>query len=189
MEELAAVVPRSRSCTAWTDAGMCAMWNPSRFTSVVDYDTWERELQADGDLLRHVRQGDLVPVNLGFDSRFDFTVRTGPLDQAALTEREARYLAVSSEPYLYVADGELCLSGLEHVNADPQPHTTTRVPLAPGRYQVTVHLLDWEAESGAKDEAGQPTAQALPDFVVLVSPEPTPGPSYRVRLETFDRPD
>ncbi len=189
MKELAAAAPKSRSCSAWTGAGMCALWNPTRFAGIVDCNTWERELRAEDDLLRHVRRGDLVPINLGFDSTFGFTVRTGPPGQVTLTGRETRYLAVSSEPYLYVADGELCLSGLEHVGAEPESHATTRIALAPGRYQVTAHLLDWEAEPDAKDEAGKPTVQALPDFVVLVSPEPTPSPSYRVRLETFDRPE
>jgi hypothetical protein len=51
--------------------------------------------------------------------------------------------------------------------------------------QVTIHMLDWDWEPGAKDEAGRPTAQALPDFLVLVSPEPSLA--YRAELETFDR--
>jgi hypothetical protein len=189
MKEPAAVRPRMHSCSAWTDAGMCALWNPDRFTSVVDYDTWERELYADENLLRHVEHGDLVPINLGFDSAFGFSVRIGPLSEATLTEREGRYRFVSSDPYLYVSDGELCVSGLEHISADPEPQTATRVPLAPGRYQVIVHFLDWEAEPGALNQSGQPTAQALPDFVVLISPEPVPNPSYRVRLKTFEHPE
>src|SRR5215218_2852336 len=101
MEELSATAPRSHSCTAMTDAGMCALWNPQRFTTIVDYDTWARELSADDAILRHLRHGDLVPLNLGFDSGFGVTVRLGPLRTAVLTERETRYLVVSSDPYLY----------------------------------------------------------------------------------------
>jgi hypothetical protein len=182
----------SHPLTLRTDAGMCALWNPKCFATIVDYDTWEDALLDDQDLLRHVQHGDLVPINLGGDGTWGLTVRIGPPNQAVLTERERRWLVVSSDPYLYVSDGELCVSGLEHISADPDPddrlRTTTRIGLPSGRYQVTVHLLDWDKEPGATDAAGQPTAQALPDFVVLVSPEPTTRPSYRMRLETFDRP-
>lgn len=190
MPPLADDAPASHRFTARTDAGMCALWNPKRFATVVDYNTWEAALLDDDDIVRHIQHGDLVPVYIRSDGAWGFTVRIGPPDQV-LTERERRYLAVSSEPYLYVSDGELCVSGLEHVSADPDDRlgTTTRIALPSGRYQVTVHMLDWDKEPGARDSAGKPTAQALPDFVVLVSPESTPRPSYRMRLETFDRPD
>jgi hypothetical protein len=140
------------------DAGMCALWNPERFATIVDYDTWARELSTDDAILRRLRRGALVPLNLGFDSGFGVTVRLGPCDTAVLTERETRYLVVSSDPYLYMSDGQLCVSGLEHIRANPDTLTVTRITLAPGRYQVTAHLLDWEAEPGAKDETGRATA-------------------------------
>jgi hypothetical protein len=74
---------------SFTDAGMLALWNPRRFADIVDYESWERQLYDDDDILRHVRDGHLVPVNIGGDGAFDFTVRTATDGDATPTEREA----------------------------------------------------------------------------------------------------
>jgi hypothetical protein len=185
MEEFPAVAPTSRTFVVSTDAGMLAAWNPKQFATVVDYDTWERELLEDKDILRHVRDGNLVPINIGRDFAAGVTVRIEPLADPKLSEREARYLFLSSEPYLYVSDAEMCVSGIESIDRDPDPSRV--ISIAPGRYQVTIHMLDWDDEPGAKDESGRPTANALSDFLILVSPEPRPNSVYRVELETFDR--
>jgi hypothetical protein len=185
MEDVPAVAPTSRAFVVSTDAGMLALWNPRQFPTIVDYDSWERELLEDEAILRHVRAAHLVPINIGRDFAAGVTVRIEPLANPKLSEREARYLFASSEPYLYLSDGELCLSGLEDIDRNPDP--TSVMAISPGRYQVTIHMFDWDMEPGAKDEAGRPTDQALPDFLVLVSPEPVPAPAYRAELETFDR--
>jgi len=61
---------------AATDAGMHALWNPSRFTGITDYETWESALLEDDDLTRRVQAGDLVPINIGFDGVRQFLVRS-----------------------------------------------------------------------------------------------------------------
>ncbi len=43
-----------------------------------------------------------------------------------------------------------------------------------------------DAEPGAKDAQGKPAAGALPDFVVLISPENTTDRPYRTHLRTFE---
>src|SRR5258708_31444359 len=53
------------SLLAATDAGMHALWNPSRFTGITDYQTWEDALLDDDDITEHVRAGKLVPINIG----------------------------------------------------------------------------------------------------------------------------
>jgi hypothetical protein len=185
VEEVPAIAPTSRTFVVSTDAGMLAVWNPRQFATIVDYDTWERELLEDKNILRHVRDGNLVPINIGRDFAAGVTVRIEPLAYPKLSEREARYLFLSSEPYLYVSDGGMCVSGFESIDRDPDPSRV--ISIAPGRYQVTIHMLDWDDEPGAKDGSGRPTANALSDFLILVSPEPTPNSVYRVELETFDR--
>jgi hypothetical protein len=172
---------------AATDAGMHALWNPSRFTGITDYETWEDALLEDDDISRHIRAGELVPVNIGGDGAFQFLVRVGTASQpAALTSRETQYLLVSSQPYLYLSDGTARLAGLEHVCADPGPATPAlTVPAGPNA--VTIHLIDRDAEPGARDHQGKPASGALPDFVVLISPEETTGNGYRTMLQTFDR--
>jgi hypothetical protein len=44
------------ACESFTDAGMLALWNPRPFADIVDYDSWERQLYADDDILRYVRE-------------------------------------------------------------------------------------------------------------------------------------
>lgn len=172
---------------AATDAGMYALWTPSRFTGITDYETWENALLEDDDITQRVQAGELVPINIGGDGAFQFLVRVSTASQApALTSRERQHLLASSQPYRYLSDGTARLSGIEHIRADPGPATPTlTVPAGPSA--VTIHLIDWGAEPGAKDARGKPASWALPDFVVLINPEDTTGNPYRTRLRTFDR--
>jgi hypothetical protein len=54
---------------------------------------------------------------------------------------------------------------------------TRRIPLRAGRYQVVIHIFDDEAD--ALDDSADPT-NVLSGFLVLISPEKTPAPTYRV---------
>ena len=128
-----------------------------------------------------------MPVGIRSDRAFQFTVRVGTASQAPeLTSRERRHLLASSQAYLYLSDGTACLTGIEHISAEPGPAThALTVPAGPNA--VTIHLIEWNAEAGAKDAHGKPTSGALPDFVVLISPGGAAGSPYRTRLETFDR--
>jgi hypothetical protein len=168
---------------------MLALWNPRRFADITDYESWDRQLYDDNDILRHVRDGHFVPVNIGSDGAFDFTIRIATDGDATPTAREARHLLVSSAPYLLVSEGEVCLSGLEHISADLEHCAVKRIPLRAGRYQVTVHIFDSETEAPALDASADLTPDALSGFLVLISPEKTPAPIYRVRVRTFDRPE
>ena len=174
------------SLVARTDAGMLALWNPARFTAITGQQAWESALLDDQDIARHVRAGDLVPVNIGGDGAFALVVRIGPPGAVALTGREQRHLAASSRPYLYLSPGAACLSGIEDISADPGPAVATlAVPAGP--CAVTIYLIDWAAEPGAKDHHGRPAAAALPDFVILICPA-AEGTRYRAEPQTFDRP-
>lgn len=175
------------SLLAATDAGMHALWNPSRLTGITDYETWEDALLEDDDIAGHVRAGELVPISIGGDGAFQFLVRVSTAGQApALSSREKQHLLISSQPYLYLSDGSAFLTGIEHICADPGPDTPAlTIPAGPNA--VTIHLIDWDAEPGARDAQEKPAPGALPDFVVLISPDGTTGNPYRTRLQTFDR--
>jgi hypothetical protein len=175
------------SLIAATDAGMHALWNPSRFTGITSYQAWEDALLEDDDITGHVRAGELVPVSIGGDGAFQFLVRVGTPSQApVLTSREKQHLLVSSQAYLYLSDGSAFLTGIEHVCAVPSPGTPAlTIPAGPNA--VTIHLINWAAEPGAADNHGKPAAGALPDFVVLISPDSATGNPYRTQLQTFDR--
>jgi hypothetical protein len=49
---------------------MHALWNPSRFTGITDYQTCEDALLDDDDITENVRPGKLVPINIGGDGAF-----------------------------------------------------------------------------------------------------------------------
>lgn len=168
-----------------TDAGMFGVWQPEHFAGVTTLDDWEDEVAEDDALLRHVEAGAFVPINIGGDGAFQFTVRRVETP-GRLTERESRYRLVSSKPYLLVTKGPAALGGLEAVG----PYSgagSVDLPTEAGRYAVTVHLIDWMAEPGASGPDGKPTPGALPDFVVEICPE-AGGEEFRLRLDTFDRP-
>jgi hypothetical protein len=172
--------------TVATDAGMLALWDPRRFTGVVDYDNWDRQLGEHEDIARHIRTGALVPINIRSDGAFGVLVRIGGLGELAhLTEREDRYRLVTSDAYLFHSSGRLWLSGIEDVGAEPGPETV-RYDLPEGRYSVVIHLIAWEDEPGSVNEDGTPSESALSDFVALVNPAAADQDAFRLAVETFD---
>ncbi|MCP3802123.1 hypothetical protein NLX83_22920 [Allokutzneria sp. A3M-2-11 16] len=121
-------------------------------------------------------------INIGADGGFGFVVRVGEqaelTELTELTEREAKYLVVSSQPYRLCAKGDRAfLSGIEHVCAEPDEATAHAVAVPPGEHDVTVHMIDWEAEGGA--------AETPPDFVVLINPA-TGNTGHRKDIVTLD---
>jgi hypothetical protein len=170
--------------TTATDAGLFALWNPGRFGRVVDYDSWAASLLNDEDIAARAGDGDLVPISISRDGTFRFLIRVGDKKVPQLTGREQQYVTASSKQYLFGSDGAAHLSGIEYVSAAPPPAVKT-IGVPEGRYGVTIHLVDWGAEPGALDPSGQPAGGALPDFLVLVSPEPGDGP-FRTKVDSFD---
>lgn len=165
--------------TAATDAGMLALWCPSAFAAVDGYLAWETHVHD--RLPAAIAAGELVPLNIGHDGAYGVRVALTP---PALSEREARYAFMTSDPYLLVvAGGEVCLSGLEDVG-EPE-YADARIPLPPGRYSARVTMVDWDREPGSTGPDGRPTAQALPDYVVVVAPEDGTE-TYRTDEVTFD---
>jgi hypothetical protein len=175
------------SLAAATDSGMHGLWKPSRFTGITSYQAWEDALLEDDDITRHIQAGALVPISIGGDGAFQFLIRTGTAGQPpSLTSREKQHLLFSSQPYLYLSDGSAFLTGIEHISAAPSPGTPAlTVPAGPSA--VTIHLIDWTAEPGARNPNGNPAPGALPDFVILISPGSATGNPYRTQLQTFDR--
>jgi hypothetical protein len=157
-----------------TAVGMHALWQPEIF----QYDSGGRQRPEpdEHELLRHISQGTLVPINLGLNGGWQFVVRcsTGDLP-ARLTERERAYLYLRSEPYRIICRSHLLLTGLEQVipqatrETPPDPAVALRLDLPPGEYSVTVHVIDVAADPAAVDANGEVTADAPPDFVILVS--------------------
>ena len=167
-----------------TDAGMHCLWRPAAFASVCEYDSWERQLGEDADILGHIATGDFVPINIGADGASEIEVRVGSASSPSmLSERERAYLDVASEPYRFMSDGELRLTGIEYVYADPAA-CVGRLALAPGLFSVVVHLVGWDCEPGMRSSDGRPSPHALPDFIVIVNPAGDQS-AFRTDLRTF----
>jgi hypothetical protein len=164
---------------------MCALWQPEHFAQVADLEAWESDVAEDAALVRHMQEGAFVPINIGGDGIFQVTVRGGQ-GHAGLSEREARYVLVSSQPYLLDSHGTISLGGLESVGGSLR-QDSIKVPIESGRYSVSVHLVDWKAEPGAFASTGKPSRNALPDFIVEVNDELVVA-GYRTAVNTFDRP-
>jgi hypothetical protein len=175
------------SCVVATSAGLGGIWQPQHFTHVTGLEAWEDDVAEDAALEAHIRAGAFVPLNVGGDGAFQTVLRGRTGTAGTLTPRERRYLLVTSEPYLLVSGGLLEVGGLEAVGGYGGA-PAARLDLAPGRYAVVVHLVDWEAEDGAVAADGSPKEGALPDFVVEIGPELPPGTVYRHSVETFDPP-
>jgi hypothetical protein len=156
-----------------TDAGMQVLWHRKPFDHVVDYDTWDEELLENDAVVRHVEAGSMVPLSTGMDGAWEFAVRWGA--DAALTTVEQQHVVARSEPYLLVSETDVRVSGIEHITGNADEDEGFAVPLPPGRWSVTVHLID-------ADALGEPL-----DFVVLIAPG-RDDESYRTEENPFDRP-
>jgi hypothetical protein len=172
--------------TLQTDSGMFGVWEDNYFLNIIDYDSWEKELLEDSDILNKVKLGHLVPININSDGVFEFEIRVG--DSAELSVREAKYKLVSSEPYLFRSQGSLNISGIEFIEKSKCESVGSLVIL-PDIYQVVIHLIAWDDEPNSKDLNGEPSKGALPDFVVLVKHcSESDFDSFRTKIESFDTP-
>lgn len=167
------------SAVVATDAGMLALWNGAAFEAVTSYESWETTVNE--RLNEAITLGEIVPVGIQGDGAFAVRIALA----SDLTDREQRFLVVTSDPYLLSTEGPTFLSGVEAVG--DRDNAPLALEIAPGRYAVRVALIAWDDEPGAKDAAGNPTSMALPDFVVQINPE-TGTETYRTEAATFDPP-
>lgn len=163
---------------------MLCIWDYDRFKHIHDYDSWDEELCEDEDILRNIENHSFVPLNLG-DGVFEVEVRIGDNN---LSEREKEYLLVPSQPYLLKTSGRVCISGLEHVSGEIDDNISN-LDISMGQYIVQINLIDWNQESGAVDENGNPTEIALPDMIVFISEKNNSAMEFRTEIETFRKED
>lgn len=172
----------------YTDAGMFAVWDSRHFDNIVDYDSWEYELLEDNDIIGHVEKGYFVPINLHSDGCYEFEVRTSEVDNAeSLSPRELKYLTVSSAPYYLRSEGLICFGGYEYISNDPTEDVGV-LEVQKGDYKVVVNLMAWDNEPGSKDASGKPMPNALPDFIVNITPAQKGSFKPCLSLETFPQP-
>ena len=166
-----------------TDSGMLGIWNMETFEHINDYDSWDKELCEDKDIIGHIESGTFVPIDLG-DGVFSVDVRIGTPED--MSDREREYLLVPSKPYLLKSSGQVAVSGIEFISGEKSSKYTS-FHLDSGDYSVFLNLIDWNQEPGALDESGKPTKNSLPDLIIFISKQEEK--EYRKEIQTFDKND
>ena len=169
-----------------TDSGMLGLWDYSTYQHIDDYEIWEPEFVEDVDIIRNIKNATYVPININSDGAYSVEIKFNEL--CALSERENRYLIVTSQPYLLKTNGKIALSGMETVGREPVNNIKI-FDVEPGEYIVRIHLIAWDEEPGSKDADGKPTENALPDFTVFISSHDGTNQSFRQSVETFRQQD
>lgn len=125
-----------------------------------------------------------------------FRFRVG---EALDAEREAPFVCGAADPVpLQLTGGELFLGPVERLPGDGAGDRLPELPdqgsvlrWTPGRYTVTVHVLNWQREERFWNEDNEPTADAPPDFVVVLAPlegeAPTPPAAPEALLGLLPR--
>lgn len=190
MNPFKSIFKSKKTPTEWkgtftTDSGMLALWNYDSFKHIHDYDSWDKELCEDPDIIRHIKEKEFVPFNTMADGTFAVTIRLGSREE--MNKREKEYLLVPSQLYHIESSGMVCLSGLEHVAGDFSD-SILKIELPKGRYTVQVNLIDWNQEPGAVGADGAPSGTALPDMIAYIQ-EANDSGGGRTEIETFRRED
>lgn len=171
-----------------TDAGMIAIWVSSAFATIQDQESWEEVFLSDEAIVNLITRGKLAPININADGAFQVVVRIGNTEQVeGLSEREKGFVFLTSQAYRLDIDSKVCVSGIEDVSSTGHDHRCCFEPVQ-GEYSVVIHMIDWEAEPGMKENDGSPGPNALSDFVVIINPMAPGATGFRTKLVTFDRP-
>jgi hypothetical protein len=163
-----------------TDAGMHGLWDPAAFAAICDFNAWEKTFVKNETIEPYIRRGSFVPIYIHEDGGPLFEVRVGSdASPAAPSAQEENWATATSAPYLFVSQGALALSGIEQIHGggdiDVKP-----IALPAGRWMVTTHILEPPREASGKNDR-------VPNFLVLVNPEPKEAPTYRTSVETFSK--
>lgn len=162
-----------------TNSGMWVLWDYDHYRHINSLDEWEKYFLEDSDILAQTDIAKIVPVNIRSDACLEFEVKINE----ALNERENKYVYLKSEEYLFETDGTAILSGIEYVDSDAE--NSLKLTLEKGKYDVTVYMMDWEAEPGMQLKNGKPAPGALPDFIIGIN-KTEGNKNYRKSIETFD---
>lgn len=163
------------------DAGMWCLWDLDAYEHVDSYDAWEVEFCEDEDILRQIQARTFVPINLFSDGCCKFRLKV----DGQLEEKERAYLLGESQEYLFRTNGQLALTGLE--SAGHTPEDGIFIELEPGAYSVKAYAIDWEEDPDSVDANGDPTEDALPEFIIILTSDPDESKEYFTGLETFKK--
>lgn len=163
-----------------TDTGTLALFDPARVKHRVrsPRSWWDQVRDGDYAKLEDVRAERICIWPLGGKGgRYSVRLRAGELAEAErpFVRGSVSGLAVVVESgHIFVGPGERIPGDGFGDRIVTLEDGGGLVPCAPGRYGVTVHVLDWKGESTFFDEDGEPRPDAPTDLVVLLGPPPDP---------------
>ncbi|HYP70882.1 MAG TPA: hypothetical protein VEP93_08335 [Variovorax sp.] len=164
-----------------TDSGMHGLWNPEAFKAVCDFDAWAHNFVEERDIQRHIAAGAFVPIYVHADGAPLIDLRVGSAQAPAVFDpgTQAR-VERRSRPYLLVSNGMVGVSGIEYINAYSDEGARF-LNLPAGRWVAQV--LEVEPQDGLDKQL----ADKVPNFVVLLNPEPAQRPDYSQDVDTFSQ--
>lgn len=166
-----------------TASGMWGLWDYAEYITVTSYTEWENLFCEDEDIKKQIIKNKFVPIYIHSDGCFQFRVK---LDEA-LNDREKQYVLVQSEEYLFDTSGKAILSGIENIDKAFSDENGISLDLKPGKYRVSICLIEWDMEPNMKLSDGGPHPEALPDFIILIrSNISNDKKQFRQDIETFN---
>jgi len=191
------VIPPSPTLEIQSDMGSLVLYDPSGVQDrVKSSSTWFR----DDPLATAERQDGRIavwPMSAGKATNRTYRVRCG----ASLNpDTEEPYVVGRADPaplLVQSEEREVFLGPVERLPGDGAGKRLSAIPeqgqlieLPPGSYSVTACVLDWEREERFFDDDNEPTAEAPPDFVLLleeVTELPQPSPEVEPLLHLIPR--
>ena len=150
--------------TLLTNSGMWILWDYSSYSYIDSYDDWSDVFEEEEDIVKAIERKKIVPINIGSDGVFDFSVKLNE----ELTEREKKYLLVSSKNYVINSSGKLMLSGIEYIDGAIKENNYISIETSKGYHRVRINLIDWKKEPASLDENNLPSKDSLPDFIIEI---------------------
>lgn len=191
------VIPPSPTLEIQSDMGGLVLYDPSGVQDRVKAaSSWFR---ADPLATAERQDGRIAvwPMSAGKATSRTYRVRCGG---ELLPDTEEPYVVGRAEPVPLLIEGEegeVFLGPVERLPGDGAGRRLSAIPeqgqlihLPPGSYAVTACVLDWEREERFFDDDNEPTADAPPDFVLLleeVTALPTPPAEVEPLLHLIPR--
>lgn len=167
-----AAQPLSPTINIVSNRGMIVLYDPILLRERVKApSSWWKEQGPLGTAERNDGRLAVWPLTSGKASSRGYRVR---LASALNPETEEPLQVGVSDPTPFVVEGpEVFLGPVERLPGDGSGDRLPSLPdegqllnLEPGRYQVTVHVLDWQREDRFFNEDNEPLPDAPPDFVL-----------------------
>ena len=165
-----------------TMSGMWALWDYKEYENISSMEEWEKSFLEDSDIEKQIDISKIVPIYIHSDGCFKFRIKINEV----LNERENKYILAKSNEYLFKSSGTAILSGIENIEKNISDNECLKATLPKGTYSVVIYLIEWDAEPKMKLKNGNPSPDALPDFIVSINTTSDISKSYRKSIETFE---